>query len=214
MNVLITAGPTRECIDSVRFLSNASSGRMGCAVAAAALRAGHDVTLLHGPMDGALLTDLNSNPACTLVQFTSVADLQAALAEQLPRCDALVMSAAVGDFTVQNASAAKLRRKAGPITLRLVPTPDLLAGVADVKQPNQKIVSFAVEDPPHAAAETKARAELTAKGADFVVVNTPAAMGAEKSDACILSATEILLPWANRPKEELAEQIISLLAKN
>lgn len=211
MNFLVTTGPTREYIDSVRFLSNASSGRMGCAVAAAARAAGHGVTLLHGPMDRTVLGHLPDDPGCTLVPFTSVEDLQRALAEYFPACDVLVMAAAVGDFTPAHRSAVKLRRSAGPVLLELVPTPDVLAGLAAGRRAGQKILAFAVEDPPPQAAEAKARAELRSKGADWVVVNTPDAFHAPDSLACILSADATILPWAQRSKHELAEHIVRLL---
>lgn len=211
MHILVTTGPTREYIDSVRFLSNASSGRMGCAIAAAARKAGDSVTLLHGPIGESVLGELQSDAGCRRIPFTSVADLQRALAEQFPGCDALVMAAAVGDFYIPEPGSQKLHRADGPVTLTLTPTPDVLAGVAAGKRAEQTIVAFAVEDPPLQAAESKARAELQAKHADFVVVNTPAAFAAPQSQACILSAEATLLPWANRPKRELAEQIVKLL---
>ncbi len=208
MNVLVTAGPTREYIDTVRFLSNASSGRMGCAVARQARAAGHDVTLMHGPMDESLLRGLTN---CTLAAFTNVADLQGELAARFESCDALVMAAAVGDFTVASPSETKLSRRAGPVTLRLEPTDDLLAGLAKRKRPGQTIIAFAVEDPPVSQAEAKAREEMVKKGADFVVVNTPAAMGAEAGQACILSTDGILLPWGQRTKTDLAVEIVRRL---
>lgn len=214
MNVLITTGPTREYIDSVRFLSNASSGRMGCAVAAAGRAAGDSVTLLHGPIDQGVLGELAVDAGCRTISFTSVADLQQALGEHFPACDVLVMAAAVGDFFIVNPffeKTKKIHRSNGPITLELTPTPDVLAGVAANKRADQKIVAFAVEDPPLQAAEEKARAELKSKHADFVVVNTPEAMAASQSQACILSADATLLPWDKRTKQELAEQIVKRL---
>ncbi|MCD4823998.1 MAG: hypothetical protein K8S55_05285 [Phycisphaerae bacterium] len=205
MKILITAGPTREYIDSVRYISNASSGLMGFAVAAAAVAAGHDVTLLVGP-------GLADPPAgVVVVPFVSVADLQAGLDEHFDDCDALVMAAAVGDFHVANPAETKLSRKAGPVTIELLPTEDLLAGVAGRKRPGQTVVAFAVEDGTPEEIQAKARAELAAKRADFSVVNTPEAMGAAASLACILTAETILLPWAHREKRELARHIIKLL---
>ncbi|MCD6303636.1 MAG: hypothetical protein J7M21_01590, partial [Planctomycetes bacterium] len=206
MRVLITAGPTREYIDSVRFISNASSGRMGRALAAAAVEAGHDVTLLLGPVDVA-------PPAgCRCVRFVSVEELRAALDEWFARCDVLYMAAAVGDFRPADRPTGKIPRSAGPVTVRLVPTEDVLGRLAGLKAPHQKVVAFAVEDPPRRAAEDKARAELAAKGADFVVVNMPQAMGAADSEACVLAPGGVVLPWAVRSKDELARRIIELTA--
>ena len=205
MRVLVTAGPTREHIDAVRFISNASSGRMGCAVAAAAVAAGHEVTLLAGPG----VTDLPDG--CDVARFVSVEDLARELDDRFDRCDALVMAAAVGDFRPQRRAEGKIPRRGGPVTIRLIPTEDLLAGLAGRKRPGRAIVAFAVEDPPPAKAEARARSEMPAKGADFVVVNTPAAMGAADSEACILSAGGVELPWARRSKTELAARVVSLL---
>jgi phosphopantothenoylcysteine decarboxylase / phosphopantothenate---cysteine ligase len=200
MRIVVTAGPTREYIDSVRFISNASSGRMGFAVAAAAAAAGHEVTLLAGPVE------LPPPTGCQVVRFVSVEDLSAALAARFADCDALVMTAAVGDFRPERRVDGKIPRRGGAVTARLVPTEDVLAGLARGKRPGQVVVAFAVEDPPPAAAEAKARADL-------VVVNTPAAMGAQESDACILGSAGVLLPWGRRTKQELAEEVVKLLSR-
>lgn len=251
MRILVTAGPTREYIDSVRFISNGSSGKMGCAVAIAAAQAGHEVTLLLGP--GIDPEQLLPDSACryarpiepdnmiprpygsptdgesdsvskddsgiavsarrgiTIVRFVSVADLKLALRDRFADCDALVMTAAVGDFRVDNPSQGKISRSGGPITITLIPTEDVLASIAAGKKPNQIVVSFAVETGPRAQIELKARRELLAKHADMVVVNTPQAMAAPSSQAAILSSTAELLAWADRPKEALAREIIRLI---
>jgi phosphopantothenoylcysteine decarboxylase/phosphopantothenate--cysteine ligase len=209
MHVLVTAGPTRQYIDSVRFITNASTGRMGSAVARAAARAGHQVTLL---LAQAVAAGREPPPGCEVVPFVSVDELKAALAARFDGCDALVMAAAVGDFRPERPLEGKLARSAGPVTVRLLPTEDLLAGLAARKREGQTVVAFAVEDGPPEAAAAKARAEMAAKGADYVVANTPAAMGAEASEACILSPGGIVLPWGRRAKEALAGEIVRLLA--
>ena len=211
MHFLITTGPTREYLDDVRFLTNGSSGKMGLAVAIQALRAGHTATLLAGPMAASLLAEVQA-AGVTVVSFTSVSDLQAAMADHFPACDVLVMAAAVGDFTVPR-QAAKMSRKAGPVTLTLEPTVDVLASITPSRQPDQRIVAFAVETGTESEMETKARAELSAKGADVVVLNTPAAMGADDSLACILDATATVLPWENRSKLQLAEYIVDVASR-
>jgi len=257
MHVIITAGPTREYIDSVRFLTNGSSGQMGCAVAVAALEAGHRVTLLlaQGVLessaheaffkeaaratsaafdraaeadpslwDRAIAADPTlqseeehiasydpeSVPLCVM-PFVSVADLREALEKTFASADALVMAAAVGDFRAETVSPIKLRRRGGPITVRLIPTEDILASVAATKRPGQRIVAFAVEDGPPDEIEARARAELIEKNGDFVVVNPPAAMGSARSQACILTRNGVALPWADRPKTTLAAEIVKLL---
>ena len=211
MRVLVTAGPTREYIDTVRFITNASSGRMGCAVACAAARAGHHVTLLLGPgVAGGGTADLGDG--CEVVPFVSVADLKREVTARFGACDVLVMCAAVGDFRPDRVLPSKLHRSTGPVTLRLYPTEDVVAGVAAGKSGTQTVVTFAVEDGPREQIEAKAREEMVAKNSDFVVVNTPAAMAAAESDACVLVRGGGGLPWARRTKQALAEQIVQLLA--
>ena len=207
MRFLITAGPTREYIDTVRFISNASSGLMGFAVAAAAIEAGHEVTLLAGPVS------LPHPEGAKVAEFVSVEDLASALSERFDACDVLVMAAAVGDFQLADSPAAgKLSRKAGPITISLEPTADVLASVARAKKPGQIVVAFAVEQGTPEAILAKARQELADKHADFSVVNTPAAFNSAESLACILDAENILLPWANRPKKDLARQLVRIIS--
>ena len=175
MRILVTAGPTREQIDSVRFLTNASSGRMGFALAGAAARAGHDVTLLAGPVH------LAPPEGCRVERFVSVADLKGALEAHFPACDVLAMAAAVGDFRPDRTFPGKIHRSDGPFSLRLIPTEDLLASVAAAKRGNQTVVAFAVEAGPDDLIEAKARKEMSAKNADNVVVNTPDAMSSPDS---------------------------------
>lgn len=204
MNVLVTAGPTREYIDSVRFITNASSGRMGYAVAAEAARAGHRVGLLSGPVN------LPAPETVAVVPFMTVAQLKAALDERFDACDALVMTAAVGDFAVKNPSPTKISRSAGAITIELTPTEDILAAFGARRRADQVLVGFSVED---RDAEAKARAELLAKHLDYVVLNPPTAMGAEDSEAMILGREGVVLAWDQRTKDQLAREVVRLLGR-
>ncbi len=205
MKIIITSGPTREHIDSVRFITTASSGKMGYAIAAGAVSAGHEVTLITGP------TAIGPPAGCEVVTFVTVKDLAQALDDRFDDCDALIMAAAVGDFTVKQVAAGKISRSAGPIQITLEPTEDILAGLGRRKRPDQIIIAFAVEDLPAEQAEAKVRGEMKRKNADYVVLNTPAAMSADASDACILSPAGLTLPWASRTKTDLARQIVALL---
>jgi phosphopantothenoylcysteine decarboxylase/phosphopantothenate--cysteine ligase len=148
-----------------------------------------------------------------VVPFVSVQDLKSALEQRFDQCDALVMAAAVGDFRPEKILPHKLSRRGGPITLKLYPTEDILGGLGRRKRAGQIIVAFAVEDAPAEQIESKARAEMIEKNADFVVVNTPAAMAADHSPACILSREAVVLPWGDRAKQALAQQIVALLEK-
>jgi len=202
MKVIVTAGPTREYIDTVRFITNASSGKMGYACAAAAAAAGHEVTLITGPVA------LEVPAGVEVVRITTVKQLQQALERRFDSCDALVMTAAVGDFTVRSPSATKIPRSAAPFQVTLAPTEDVLARLGGRKRPRQVVVGFAVED---TAGEQKAYDEMLAKNCDYVVLNPPAAMGADESEACILSRDGVVLEWGRRSKRALAGEIVALL---
>ena len=209
LKIIVTAGPTREYIDSVRFISNASSGLMGCEVAATAASA-HDVTLLIGG-DGVPAAIASRLEAVEIVPFGGVGDLKKKLAALFDDCDVLVMAAAVGDFRPSELVEGKIPRGGGAITLRLEPTEDILGGLTTGKRSDQIVVAFALEDGRREQIEAKAMAEMQSKGADCVVVNTPAAMGSDESEACILSRDTARLPWAYRPKKVLAREIVGLI---
>jgi len=119
----------------------------------------------------------------------------------------------VGDFRPAERVAGKIPRAGGPVTVTLVPTEDVLASVTAGRRPGQVVVAFAVESLTSDAAAAKARAEMASKNADLVVVNGPEAMAAARSRACALTPTEVVLDWAERPKAELARQIVRLVEK-
>ena len=181
MHLLITAGPTREPIDAVRFIGNRSSGRMGLALARAATLAGHQVTLLLGPIDQppAMPGEL------VIHRFETTAELGQLLQEHLPACDALIMAAAVADYTVADPSRDKLPR-AGERTLTLTPTPDLVAAAAAQRRPGQVIVAFALE--PAERLPSRAMDKLRRKGVDAIVANPLETMDAGDVTATLLTA--------------------------
>ena len=170
MRILITAGPTREPIDAVRFISNRSSGKMGIAIAQAAADAGHEVTLLLGPvMAPAALHD-----QMRVYRFGTSAELKQMLEAHFPDCEVLVMAAAVADYRMEQASEGKIKRESAggrdaELTLRLQPTPDLVRAVASTKRPEQKVVAFALEEPMEM--EQRAVAKMKRKGVDAMVAN-------------------------------------------
>lgn len=161
MKILITAGPTREHLDPVRFLSNRSSGRMGFALARAAAERGHEVTLIAGPVA------LPTPTGVTRTDVVSAREMLAAVERLLPAHDALVMSAAVADWRPKRNSPAKLKKAAMTPVLELEPNPDILAAVRDLKG-KRLFVGFAAEtgDP-----LGEARRKLEAKGLDLIVAN-------------------------------------------
>lgn len=182
MNLLITAGPTREPIDAVRFIGNRSSGRMGLALAEAAIGAGHEVTLLIGPV----LMPTTLGERCTVHRFNTTAELQALLAEHFLGCDVLIMAAAVADYRPVNPTNEKLPRDGRELTIRLEPTPDLVAEVAQRKRDGQRIIAFALEDP-HLL-EARAAQKMRRKRVDAIVANALGTMEAAGVEAVLLTA--------------------------
>ena len=158
-----------EPIDAVRFIANRSSGKLGIALAAAARDAGWQVTLLLGPVSA------EPPRGITTVRFESGAELESLLKEHFPKCDVLVMAAAVADYRPARPSAVKLERSAGAIRLELEATPDLVAQCAAGRTARQRIVGFALEEQAQLAA--RAMEKLQRKGLDAIVANPLATMG-------------------------------------
>ena len=177
--VLITAGPTHEPVDDVRYLANRSSGRMGIALADAAAARDWPVTLLLGPVER-----LPEHPAISIRRFVTTPDLKALLEELWPLHDLLIMAAAVADYRPRRATVAKLSRDEGPLTLELEPTEDLLAAMSAHTRPDQKRVGFALE--PAAALMESARQKLSRKQLDAIVANPLETMDADTATAHLL----------------------------
>jgi phosphopantothenoylcysteine decarboxylase/phosphopantothenate--cysteine ligase len=171
MHFLITAGGTREYIDPVRFISNASSGRMGYALARAAQEAGHRVTLIS-------TSDLQPAVGVEFVGVDSAAEMFKAVKNFFAKCDCLIMAAAVSDYTPVRAAKSKIKRSGKPLTLKLKPTADILKWAGRHKGENQIVVGFALEDK---NLRERAEKKLKEKNLDMIIANTPSAIGAEKS---------------------------------
>ncbi len=167
--VLVTAGPTREPIDPVRFLSNRSSGKMGVAVAAAAWRRGADVTLIAGP----LAVPPPVGP--TLVSIETAEEMGAAVAQHLPSADVLVMAAAPADFRPATVATQKIKKDAAPDAIPLVAVDDILTGTRGLRAPSAIVVGFALETE---SALAGGRSKLQRKALDMVVVNNASEPGA------------------------------------
>ncbi len=206
VRLLVTAGPTREPIDPIRFVSNRSSGRMGYAVAAAARDRGASVTLASGP------TGLLSPRGVRILGFDTADELAAILLREFPESDGLVMAAAVADF-IPEASPRRLHRAAGERTLRLAPGRDLLASLRPLKRA-QTVVAFAAETED---LEARGRRKMHEKGADIVVVNDVGREGigfdSPDNEVLILSSTGARVPVSRRSKREVAERILDALVE-
>jgi phosphopantothenoylcysteine decarboxylase / phosphopantothenate---cysteine ligase len=178
--VVVTAGPTREPVDDVRFLGNRSSGKMGAALAAAAAARGAAVTLLAGPGTPSFPSGSGGEGAIARVDVETAADLEAALAAAAPGADALVMAAAVADFRPRARAAGKLSRReaGGALTLELTAVPDLLAGVARARKNGRPfLIGFSAEIGADEAAAARTASKLAEKGCDAIVANDVSAPG-------------------------------------
>jgi phosphopantothenoylcysteine decarboxylase/phosphopantothenate--cysteine ligase len=204
--LLITSGPTHEPIDPVRFVGNRSTGRMGAALADAAIARGAQVTVVLGP-DAVAPT-----AGADVVRVETAEQMRAAVLERFDDADAVVMAAAVADFRPKHASGAKLQKEHGVPELFLEPTPDILAELGE-RRSRQVLVGFAAETEDLEAA---GRAKLAAKRVDLVVVNRVGregtGFGAATNEAMILSADGDDVPLAIRTKTELAGLVLDGIA--
>jgi phosphopantothenoylcysteine decarboxylase/phosphopantothenate--cysteine ligase len=164
LSVLVTAGGTREPIDSVRFVGNSSSGRMGYALAAAARHRGAEVVIV------AANVALDPPAGVTVRKVSTAAELKDACEREFPTCDVLLMAAAVADFRPANPVGEKIKKGARErLTVEMEPTADVLCGLSSLRAAGQTLVAFAAEHGPRAL--ERAREKLTAKNVDAVVVN-------------------------------------------
>ena len=201
VRVLITAGPTREYLDPVRYLSNASSGRIGCALAEAALRAGHRVTLVLGPCPA------QPPDGAEVVRVTSAEEMLEAVAARFDACDALLASAAVADYRPVERRPEKIRKGETHLALELERTRDILAEMAR-RRKRQILVGFCLETED---LERRARGKLEAKGLDLVVANGPEAIGADRQDAILIRQVGPTQRLTGVTKAELASAILEVV---
>jgi phosphopantothenoylcysteine decarboxylase/phosphopantothenate--cysteine ligase len=201
-HVLVTAGPTRERIDPVRYLSNASSGKMGYALARAAVRAGAEVTLISGPVS------LDVPRGVRRVDVVTARDMAAAVQRAWPEVDVLIMAAAVADFSPREPADRKLKKATSELSLALEKAPDILEACGATRRAGQLLVGFAVETDNELA---EARRKLTQKNLDMVVVNNPNTPGAgfdvdTNVVTLVTSDREESLPLQS--KDEVAQEIL------
>jgi phosphopantothenoylcysteine decarboxylase/phosphopantothenate--cysteine ligase len=202
LNILITAGGTREPMDPVRFIGNASSGRMGYALARAAIKAGHRVTLITAP------TALAPPKGAAIIAVETSGQMFEAVKAAFTACDSLIMAAAVSDYKPAAPSATKLKKQKTDLTLRLVPTLDILAWAGRHKQPGQRLCGFALEDRNlFENAERKRRQ----KKLDMIVANAPSAIGAAASTLYVKTKTDDWKTLKSTAKSRSATMLIRMI---
>jgi phosphopantothenoylcysteine decarboxylase/phosphopantothenate--cysteine ligase len=204
--VLITAGPTHEPIDPVRFLGNRSSGKMGYAIAEAALRRGAKVILVSGP------TALQPPAGAEFIAVETAQQMRDAVILRFPDVSAVIMTAAVADYRAETAPQ-KIKRSANAMTLSLQPTADILAELGERRLPNQVLIGFAAETE---NVLDNARKKLAAKRVDAIVVNDVTApgvgFGSDRNAGTIITATgTVAVPETS--KSEMASRVLDTLTQ-
>lgn len=204
--ILITAGPTYEKIDPVRFIGNYSSGKMGFAIAEECRRRGADVTLITGPVS------LKCHPAVRRIDIESCRQMYEAATEQFKDMDAAILSAAVADFRPEQAAEEKIKREGNTLTLTLQATNDIAAALGKMKTPKQRLVVFALETNNE---EENARKKLVKKNADFVVLNSTrnegTTFGSDNNQISIIS-NDGKTDYDKKSKADVARDIVDRLA--
>lgn len=203
--ILITAGPTYEKIDPVRFIGNYSSGKMGFALAEECYRRGADVTLVAGPVS------LNCSEGIHRIDVESSQQMYDASVKAFPSMDVAILCAAVADFRPESIADRKIKREKNDLVLRLAPTQDIAQTLGSMKSGHQHIVAFALETHDE---EKNAQAKLEKKNADFIVLNSTRIPGttfrADDNQICIISR-QGKRQYDKKPKSEVARDIINYL---
>ncbi len=205
--VCVTAGPTYEQIDSVRFIGNYSSGRMGFAIAEALAEYGANVRLIAGPTP---LT--SSHPLIERTDVKTAEQMYRATTEAFKTANAAVLSAAVADYTPKTVCDHKMKKADTPLTVELQPTKDILASLGQCKQPDQVLVGFALETNDE---EANAKSKLTKKNLDFIVLNSlndsGAGFGYDTNKVTILDKEGNKEAFELKSKKEVAKDIVKKL---
>ncbi|HVM60059.1 MAG TPA: phosphopantothenoylcysteine decarboxylase [Verrucomicrobiae bacterium] len=198
LRFLVTAGPTREFLDPIRYISNRSSGKMGYAIAEAARAVSSSVTLVSGP------TSLAAPKGVELVSVTTAQEMAEAVWSRFGSVDVCIMAAAICDFRPKKAAGSKIKKGSFSGVLELEPTPDILAELGRRKK-SQVLVGFAAETDD---VEKHAREKLARKGLDFIVANDASAFDAETNQVTVLCGDGTVEKLPKLPKIEVAKKII------
>ncbi len=200
ITVLITSGPTREYIDPVRFISNASSGKMGKAIAEYALKKGFNVIIIKGPS-----LPLEINKRCKIIDVISTKDMLSAVKKNLEFADIFIGAAAVSDYRPAQVSKTKIKKNSDVLNLKLIKNPDIIKYVSEHKT-NQVVVGFALES---GNLITYAKKKLTEKNLDMIVANGVATIGSDKSKPCLLFKNGKTKKISLSSKENISKEIIN-----
>ena len=205
MRFLVTAGPTRELIDRVRYISNRSSGKMGYAIAEAALEAGHEVILISGPVH------LEPPRGAKLVSVSTSDEMFDAVHRDADSCDVCVLCAAVADYKPAKVSPVKIKKRAGNLSLELVPTRDILDSLGHRQHRQFLLVGFAAETND---VEQNAARKLHAKNCDIMVANDARlGMESDENKLMILFRDGEMRKISRAPKKNLARELVKIFSE-
>ncbi len=199
--ILITSGPTREYLDPVRYLTNASSGRMGAALAQAALEQGHEVTVVSGPVTIAY------PPQARLLRVVTTEEMLRACREVFPRCDGLIGAAAPCDYRTRRVCPDKIQKTGQPLLLELVETPDVVATLGQQKE-HRWMVGFALETDDR---RFRALTKMEQKSCDLMVLNGPEAMQAETNSVEVLDPSGRTVARLQGTKLHVARGLLEII---
>lgn len=200
--ILITSGPTRQYLDPVRYLTNASSGLMGRSLAVAALEGGHDVVIVSGPVEVTYPVE------CEVIPVISTEEMLEACQGVFPQCDGLIGAAAPCDYRPQVVSPGKINKTGDPLVLHLIETPDVVATLGAGKKPGQWLVGFALETEDQ---RFRALTKLEKKSCDLMVLNGPEAMHAAENQVEIIDRQGTVIETLAGPKERVARGILNVI---
>ena len=202
MKIVISAGPTREYLDPIRYISNDSSGKMGYALAESAKKLGMDVVLISGPVS------LSPPKDVELVKVTSALELEKKCNKYFKKADLFIMTSAVSDYRPMKKSVSKIKKSLKTKKIVLKANPDILMNLGKIKQKSQTLVGFCVETTGLIASAKK---KLKKKNCDWIVANNASAIGADKSKVSLVSKSGEIVRFPEMNKNELALILLSYL---
>ena len=200
--ILITSGPTRQYLDPVRYLTNSSSGRMGRALAQAAIDLGHEVVVVSGPVM------VEYPPAAQVHSVVSTEDLLEVCQRLFPGCDGVIGAAAPCDYRPRRVAEHKLAKNGEPLLLELIETPDVMATLGATKREDQWLVGFALETDDQ---RFRALTKLEKKSCDLMVLNGPAAMDAPDNQVEVLDKRGQVVAAVSGSKQAVAHEILRVI---
>ncbi len=198
--ILITSGPTRQYLDPVRYLSNASSGRMGASLARAALALGHEVTIVSGPVT------IDYPARATVIDVVSTDEMLDAAQQAFADCDGAIGAAAPCDYMPRYVESQKIAKTGQPLRLQLIETPDVVATLGQLKREDQWVVGFALETEDR---RFRATVKLEKKHCDMIVSNGPSAIDSDVNDVELLDATGRVVAHVKGTKQHVADALLA-----